>query len=555
MKRLLLLFASIISLSVISAVAQERVDERKSMIDSMAVSILKRPSMQRHFTRHLKEVEKASVKDVIFVEYLTFRLTSDILYDSFSDMSDTDLRRVKSLMCSKFYEVLMNQDFWRNYARYLFAAYQLETGQSRDFSYKFNDARYNELAEAIGSRYHSFVENMEEVTELSLSLIKGLNESAVVRIKKAASYILLHALIDYFSYEELAAVDYSAFDLLDFIGKFRIEDAYRDSVEVARVSSEILGSSLLLDDVSRYVMSYRQAPASVHVKKHGHQEIKGNKFTYSGPVRDGVPHGKGGVLTDSKGITYTGTFKDGQRFGLFMVQKPGKDAVPQIWVKDKLQKNLPAEPVKAGMPKLPGMCEGRYCGYGVVYSDEKTVMQGFFLDGVLNGKGKKDSPYRTLEGEFVNGELTRGTIRWKTADWKIKEFSGVCSGDMLFGSMQYISNDGKYRKLMQGAFVDEYLEGRGLVRVRTEKYEMVRDGVFVKGIMFGEGKVVRTLKTTEEGVNEQQIYNGWLARGVPHGDGVVKISYSDMPDKVIRMSRYGVKIAPSGPGYVEIRME
>ena len=74
MKRLLLLFASIISLSVISAVAQERVDERKSMIDSMAVSILKRPSMQRHFTRHLKEVEKASVKDVIFVEYLTFKI-------------------------------------------------------------------------------------------------------------------------------------------------------------------------------------------------------------------------------------------------------------------------------------------------------------------------------------------------------------------------------------------------------------------------------------------------------------------------------------------------
>lgn len=555
MKKLVSLIVLITCLSVASLTAQNQNDERRTVVDSMTVSMLKRPSMQRMFAMALEKSVDASVVDAIFVEYMTFRLASNLLYDAVADISDSDLRRMKSLMCSRFYDVLMSHGFWSNYAMYMYRACQVETGQINDFSYKFNDVRFNELAKAVSSQYHSFVENMEEVTTLSLSAVKGLNESVITRVKDAVPYILIHSLMDYFSYEELASVDFGAFDLLDFVGKLNLATAFNDSTVITSRSSDILASSDLLDNVSRYVMEYRQGTASVSLKTSELKEVPMKKYKYSGPVRDGLPHGKGGMMTDSKGVTYVGDFRNGQRHGLIMMTKPGKATVPQVWIKDRLQKNMPATADNNGLTKAPGVYEGRYFGYGRIYDDSKTIKEGFFIDGKLSGKGRIESQTRVLEGNFLNGELTQGTIKWKTADWKIKEFSGICSGEMLNGSMQYVSNDGKYRKISRGTFVNEYLEGRGVVHIRTQKYEMVRDGVFVKGIMFGEGKVIRTLKTTKEGVNEKQVYNGWLAKGVPHGNGVVKISYTDMPDKVIRMSRYGVKIAPSGPGFAEIVME
>lgn len=553
MKKLFLALTAILCLTTFVVTAQNNNAARKSVVDSIAFGLLNRSSVKNTISKRMSETEGLSNKDAIVLEYCTHKLSSILLEGYMETLSDDELRRLNSLIDSKGYKVMMSPGFWKTYANYLYGAYLVETGNKSDFTYVINDERCLAAARMISDECRSILESVEKITQTTLAAIPNHDTAAIKRVMNSVPCILIKSMMEYMSGAEIESVDFAAFAMLEILDDADL--TVKDSTRLVSFLSELNSDARLLDSVSRYVMNYRSAPERVdkHIEN---QKIVEKKYVYEGPVKDGIPHGRNGVMTDKKGVEYKGDFKNGRRHGLFVVTKPGKEPVTQVWIDDKLQKDIPCEPLRDGEMKLPGIYESRLWGYGYIYnSDLKTSMSGFFADGKLNGKGQIKSPDKEMEGVFENGELVNGTILWKSPNWKISKFEGRCVDGVSIGMHNYVSANGTYRKISRGAFVDGMLEGRGTVIIHDQKADMIREGVFVKDVMYGEGKVTRTLKTSKDGVNEQQIYEGWMAKGVPHGDGVVTITYANLPEKSIRMTRYGIKISPEGSVDAVVKME
>lgn len=534
-------------MSVLSA--QDQKDSRRAMVDSITVRLL------RFTITSPEDLQDISINEAARVEYLAYRTSSELFYEIMSDMSEDEIRKVKEYVYSKPFGMLYSREFWNTYGFFVLEAYMKEIGKNDRFSYRIRDEKFAGLVDRVRSESVYLTNMLVEAVENALEFNASLDRNAMQRVIHEVPNLYVKTLMEYLDDEDVPSVDFVSHDRMNLLLK---KNTFRDTTRRNHIMNEIYNAPDILEQIGRYVMYDRErvcfSAETASVSRH---EIKEKKYVYNGTLRDGIPHGYG-VMTDTKGVRYEGDFKNGERHGLVYMIMPGKDTVAQVWADGKLQKGIPAVRAKGGFVQIPELYGGRSFGYGKTYDiTTQTSKEGFFIDGRLNHDGKIITPGMEMEGKFVDGELKEGSIRWKSSEWKLKEFSGECNGigGLRRGTLRYISNDGKYIKTSQGVFVGEYLDGPGKVMIVGRKSDMVQEGVFVKGVLWGKGSIKRIVKTHTEGVAEEQQYDGWLAKGLPHGEGTVTLIFKNLPDRNYNLTRYGVKISPCGPGETVVHME
>lgn len=552
MKKLFTVAFCCLVLSLSCALAQRSTGAKDVLVDSIAVRIVNTSGLKKTLAAR----SDVSDKDVALVEYLTYKVVCQLLSEAVSPLSDEEVGKLGGLLDSRLYAVLHSTALWQSFARCICDAYMLEVGAASDFSYKIRDREYAALAERVYSECLPFVGDLKKNVTSALSDRKSFDRNAMQRVMDALPHVFTNALMEHLTYEDMASVDLEAFDVMTTSG---LGGFLLDSTKVAQIvrNRELPGEDVL-EEVARYVTYDRGNPRFLAPVDGQDRNIVEKKYTYSGMTRDGVPHGNG-RLTDKKGVEYWGDFKNGVRHGHIAMSEPGQEEpVHQVWYRGKLRKDIPSVSGAEGVMKAPVLCDGRIFGYGTIYAPNvDTYTTGFFIDGKLNHEGKIVSPGMEMTGVFRDGQWLRGSIVWKSPEWKQRMFVGVALGseDVRYGTMRYVSKDGSYRKDSQGYFVGEYLEGKGKVTVSSTKSDVETDGFFVKGVLWGKATIRKTVKTHPAGTEEKYVYEGWNARGRAHGDAKVVFTFTGLPDKVYRVKRYGVKLALNGPGFGQVTME
>lgn len=267
------------------------------------------------------------------------------------------------------------------------------------------------------------------------------------------------------------------------------------------------------------------------------------KGVYSGEVSGGLPHGKG-CLTDSKGTVYDGDFRNGLRHGLITVTKSGGEPVPQVWYKDKLRKDIPAGPDETGVAPKVTMLGGKEFGYGSTYDPQtKTVIEGFFIDGKLEGQALTVASDYEMDGWYTDGQLGQLHIRWRNSKWKTDEFIGVQNGDVRKGVRRMISPNDMYIRTYIGEFVDGKLHGAGECIRIAKRDTFCFSGTFTEGKLWGEGRFEARYAPSVDGMKVNLLYKGELQNDKPQGKGCEEVSFKAIKDGKLRSMLCGVKIS------------
>lgn len=228
--------------------------------------------------------------------------------------------------------------------------------------------------------------------------------------------------------------------------------------------------------------------------------------TYTGTVRNGLPHGKGDYV-GADGYRYLGNFVNGVREGKGMARWPDG----QVYEGDFVQ-------------EIPD-------GIGTIRFASGDVYDGTVRKGVLEGRGKlATATGNHYEGEFVAG-LPHGKGAMKFPDGAQYEGSfdrGVMVGK---GTLRAANGD-----VYQGPFVKGKFHGVGtLRRADGSLYE----GQFVEGLFGGNGKLKLGSGDSYEGEFSKGLfagrglfryaggvtYEGAFSDGVANGSGV--LTYAD----------------------------
>lgn len=187
-----------------------------------------------------------------------------------------------------------------------------------------------------------------------------------------------------------------------------------------------------------------------------------------------------GVLINSEGSKYEGTFRKGKLEGLGKYITVNKEVFEGSFV------------------------EGKISGYGIYISSEGNIYKGNWLNNNPNGLGEEystDSSY--YNGDFLNGKKSGiGTFKWSDGSM----YYGSVKDDMLNGCGTYKWIDGKtYR----GEWKNNIMEGKGcLINTDGSKYE----GSFYNNKKEGFGIYY---------FNSNKYYEGLWSNGKQHGKGKI----------------------------------
>jgi uncharacterized protein (TIGR02145 family) len=145
-------------------------------------------------------------------------------------------------------------------------------------------------------------------------------------------------------------------------------------------------------------------------------------------------------------------------------------------------------------------------GKGKLVLNDNTIIEGEFVDGVLQGDAKVISPgFGELEGFFINGEIRKGQIRYVNGSF----FKGEISKFEPHGNGFFVSRN---RNVYSGNFSNGYLNGEGSKYISQTGVELFGD--FKKGKANGEiahiskqGKITPRLYAFGEDETEEKINN------------------------------------------------
>lgn len=203
-------------------------------------------------------------------------------------------------------------------------------------------------------------------------------------------------------------------------------------------------------------------------------------FTYTGPFRNGLPHGLGRLVTDDGGI-FEGTFEN-------------------------------FSPVKGRAYETDGavysgqLSDWDYHGRGVMTYPDGAVYTGDWDYGDRDGNGS----YTGAGGDVITGT-------WDN-DRPVEGRAVYASGHIYIGTFGYDwSPDGEGQmSYPDGARYDgRWIDGR---RAGQGRY-VTADGEEIDGIWQADAPGVATLKRLDG-----SVYEGGFVDGAPHGDGQITLA-------------------------------
>ena len=199
--------------------------------------------------------------------------------------------------------------------------------------------------------------------------------------------------------------------------------------------------------------------------------------TYTGEVKNGVPHGKGKVVYVN-GDVYEGDFAPIN--GAFLNGNGRYTHANGSWNEGVFKDgNFVGGKVRLLKPDGSVGYEGEYSngnnnGHGKSTLADGSVYVGNFIDGERTGSGKLTRPNGTVfDGEFDNGKFIRGVVFIKYENGTV--YTGGYVNDKYTGDGKLLWPNGD---VYEGAFLDSKYHGRGKLTYVSGK---VCEGEFVNG--------------------------------------------------------------------------
>jgi hypothetical protein len=499
----------------------------------------------------------------LLVHWSYAELMKEVSREHIQSFSDNELRDILAYFKTEGYRFMSSDMFFSTYAENILKAFQSESGSGPRFSTAMKDAEYGAglkpLFQITMNSFTPVVDGIlgEDGKEISNARRSGLSAGHIDMLRESARKVMANmfniyrvSLLDYLSKEDVKAVEDFVLSPLgqkyaDYAMKVNAaadlasEEFVKDFL--AKVESKKINTSQLRTSVVSYVALSREFSSYFAELYRPYAKLQVGESVYEGQTRDMRPFGKG-KLTDKKGVVYEGNFNNGLRHGLMKVSKSGKEPVMQFWIADKYRKEVPAGRDKTGALQAPYIDGGKRFGYGSVSdSDRKSSYQGTYIDGQLNGTCKVYEPGKTLEGEFVDGELVEGTILWTNDKTQTVSFKGKIAGDLGNGVREWNYKDGSKKEVHTGMFRDGMLDGDGH-RIVEKKYDVVESsGTFAYGKLYGNGVQKREV-TYSNNINESSVYEGGFYADSYHGTGRLTLDLTDIPSGEGVMTRAGITL-------------
>lgn len=545
--------------------------DRTSLEDSVIVGGIPYPVVEMVLgTDQMKPDER------LLTHWSYSELVKEASREPLADFSDQELRDILAYFHTDGYRFMASDIFYNTYVENITKAFQSESGSGSRFSTSIKDAEYaaglKPLFQCTMNSLAPVVDGIlgEDGKEISNARRSGLSAGHIDMLRESARKVTANlfnvyrvSLLDYLGKEELKVVeDFILSPLgqkyMDYAGKINAAADLSSEEFVAefqeKVKSTKINTSQLRNSVVKYVTLSRHFSNCFPELYRPYAELTVGDYKYAGQTRDMRPHGKG-RLTDKKGVVYEGNFKNGNRHGLMSVTKPGKQSVKQFWIADKYRKEVPVGRDKTGALQTPYVDGGRRFGYGSVNDDDRNSRyQGTYIDGQLNGPGKVYEPGKTLEGEFLNGELVDGTMLWTNDKTQKVSFKGKVSGDLGKGVREWNYRDGSRNEVHTGLFRDGLLEGEGHRVVEKKDDKVESSGIFAYGKLYGKG-VQKRLVTYTNGINESSVYEGGFYADNYHGTGCLTLDLTDIPSGGSVMTRAGVTLPDFSSSSAVVVME
>lgn len=541
MRRLLLLMYTLI-IGVHSLFAQDR----EALEDSVIIGGIPRPMLDMVLDDMQMTHEEKLMGHWTFSEMM-----KNISREHLASFNDQELRQILEFYNTHAYRYLNSSTFLTTYVGNITKALQSEVGAAPEFSYLLNDKDYasgfEPFFKASLAAYDHIIDEMldEDGAMISKARQSGIPDTQI-RLMISALRKVLDNLFNIF---KLSVVDYlSAADLKEYEAfmnsstgqKFAVYSQNVISITdvsmekfVADFSARLERKEFILSDikssVAEYVSLSRAFPLCLPELYRPYAEVMTREGLYEGQTRDRLPHGKG-RLTDRKGVVYEGDFRNGVRHGLITVTKPGKEAVLQFWISDKYRKDVPLAADQNGVLPKAYVLDGQRYGYGTAYNQEtKSRLQGIFIDGQLNGRGKVYETGMTVDGEFVDGIFVHGTITCDTPSGKVSVFRGRMSGDLGNGVFEWTAPGKLEKEVQQGTFVDGLQEGEGTRVIMFKDGRISSSGTYAYGRQYGRGVFREKVKDKQGGIERSSVYEGGFYADSFHGEGTLHMTLKNIP--------------------------
>lgn len=551
---------------------------REDLLDSLAYGSLNRMRFSNAVDNALFVMTVD--EDRPTMEYAVFTHARRQMRERLQELSDTELRSLVGYVTSGPYRCLHSASLWNSFLSMLYDVVDSSVGKYPAIGLEINDAAYVDkadrligvmgLSEAVSSYVHNGRAN------IALAVPKGSAYlTAFDRMSRKAEDVFKMTLLDYLSHEDL---DYLlAFPQTDtgrktaglfggIVGDFNhflnefLSDAYHQSYALTPVrfgdplhtrlvslqpAMMSIADSSCREDILDFVVRVREVPLPYSAMKHEPATMEVEGGTYSGQVRNGRPHGKGTVFY-ADGSREAGMYRDGLKNGFVVYYPVDGGDVMQVWAQGRL-----VEPQSVGklpdgsVPAVP-LVKGMPYGYGVCMKGNDTYV-GQFVDGRLNGYGSVTGPdanpffeETVVYGTFRNDRCEKGTRLQKrysgTREFKGRFYHDEC----LDGEMSYYDSLGVLKSYRKGFIIsDEKLEGPGVDMVYMDSLSTEKRGTFVKGDLYGDAVVVRTV-LMDNGMTSSLKTEGlfwknfpWQVRraeetftGIPVEPGKARVLYS-----------------------------
>lgn len=529
-------------------------NERELLIDSIVHLSFNQSGRIKMIEAAKKLIKEESQMDPIVAEailYYTGReMVKPIVAESYSKLTEEQLkevihymnseanRRVSSNEVAEKMALYLMEDLFGNIASMLGStSWKSEVPALKDKEYAALVDRYLEMAGTLSM----FDEVMDP---LMANLKKEIGASGarmftsmIKQIQKNFPAYYKAALVDYVSKEQLQEVIafYSQPYMVEIQQRTKnstmslLDGMMKDPEAFSKKAMEYFGDFTSIKDTAAVVRDYISNLPNMSIvnKVEPIYPVKTlsmkRKATYTGQTRDGLAHGKG-VLTDKKGVRYSGDFKEGKRHGVITIHY-ANDSITHIWADDEMLEELNTDIEK----RVSCYYEEKAMGYGRNNTNSGKE-KGLFIDGVLEGEGERVhyDGKKTEKGWFKNGSLVNGLIVEKTDD-KITSFEGELSESLTrnfrVGTTRTITQkDGKKTAMMkEGILLNGEMQGKGLWEYAEDGFSSRSEGFFAYNELYGQGRRIR--RWNENNIIE--AYEGEFFAGKYQGKGVKKYTFTD----------------------------
>lgn len=544
MKRIIYFFV-VFFVCCISCIAQK--SERDLLIDSLTTLCLKSQGRLQFISNVQKICDKSSEVDPIVLEAGLYNITRKYLAknlsESYSTFTNSQLKDVARFMTSESYQRINSEEVKSVMGELLRERLmaEIEGSSGKTKLHQLNDKEYDELVD----RYLELINAKQAMNAILKPMFDLIKEQ--IHNREAVKYLSIieknlykdfplcfkHALVDYVTKQHLR-------EAVDFYSQLNVQQSTTNSMNslMENMMSDVAGvleelkpylkkidvmrdTSAIAVDVKAYIefLSMSDVPLLTNLEPSYPMQTLSlkKKASYTGQTRDGLPHGKG-VLTDAKGIRYSGQYANGKRHGLITTIYVNGDSITEMWANDKVLGEQ-----NTSVDKLAPRVDGVSMGYGYKYKGGNKYI-GTFVDDKLEGEGSAFLSGVTLTGFFKNGSMTKGRIVDTSTPGVNVDFEGDVISDahnLWSGQMLVHNSKNNEHIIKNGKFLSRQLYGDGTCSVvdKSNNVSQQDSGYFAYDRLYGDGKRVTSI--TEDGDKLMYSYVGEFFAGKPQGKGVL----------------------------------